>query len=458
MTDPTTVAAMRFGYGLPLPQGAPTTPDAMLAALSGPDVAAKTWPGLGLAQVLGPRQNAEASRAAARALRDLADQHDAAREQYRTDLRVVNDQATRSAQVTFARAVGSPDGFRERLVAFWANHFTTVARFRLDGAMPSALVEDAIRPHVAGRFADMLRAATLHPSMITYLDQGLSIGPNSPIGLKRKRGLNENLARELIELHTIGVDGRYTQTDVRQMAELLTGVVFDASKGQVFDTKWAEPGAETVLGKTYAGDGEAPILEVLDDLAVRPETARHLAHKLAVHFVGDDPDPALVAVLAQSWEDSGGDLAAVYGALLDAPQAWDAPLTKARQPYDFLVASLRALGLGGEDMLDFADNPFKRMVLGPLKVMGQPWQTPRGPDGWPEVDTAWISPQGLAARISWAMTVPGRLVTPMPDPETFARNSLGPLAGERLLWAVERSESIREGVGLVLASPEFNRR
>jgi uncharacterized protein (DUF1800 family) len=270
--------------------------------------------------------------------------------------------------------------------------------------------------------------------------------------------LNENLARELLELHTLGVSAGYGQADVRQLAELLTGLTLAPDEGFVFDKGRAEPGAETVLGVEYKGDGVAPILQMLDDLAVRPETARHLAGKLAVHFVADVPEAGLVAALEATWIRTRGDLAAVTGVLLSHKSAWVPEAGKARQPFDFLVAALRALGVSADQIYGAEGKAFRRMVLDPLADMGQPlWQAP-GPDGWPEAAADWITPQGLAARISWAIEVPERLVTPLPDPRDFVTKALGMRASARLVWAVSAAESVREGVGLTLAAPEFNRR
>ncbi|HEX9857469.1 MAG TPA: DUF1800 family protein, partial [Paracoccaceae bacterium] len=280
MIDRATIAAIRFGYGLPLADDMAADPAALLA---GPDLAAREWPGVGLAEALPLYRVATAAR------RQVPQGGVAEQKAYRAALRAVRLQGRAAARVTLARAVGSPDGFRERLVQFWADHFTAVERFRQDVALPPALVEDAIRPHVARRFGDMLKAAVLHPAMLMYLDQAQSIGPASPVGQRRGRGLNENLARELIELHTLGVGAAYSQADVTEMAELLTGLRFDPGFGTDFEPRWAEPGPERVLGRVYAGPGAAPVLEALDDLAVRPETARHIARKLAVHFVADQP-------------------------------------------------------------------------------------------------------------------------------------------------------------------------
>ncbi|MBN2631524.1 MAG: DUF1800 domain-containing protein [Rhodobacteraceae bacterium] len=425
----------------------------MLAALRGPDVMATTHPGPRMADLTEPMALAASLLKTHR--RTQGAEAEAARAQYRQTVAALQTTALNAAKATFARALDAPDGLRERLSWFWADHFTTVPRSRDAAALPAAMVDEAIRPYLTARFADMLKAVMQHPAMLIYLDQTISFGPNSRVGLRRGKGLNENLARELLELHTLG--GGYTQTDVTQMAELLTGLTV-GKKGPTFDARRAEPGAETVLGTAYEGDTLDAVLRALDDLAAHPATAAHIARKLAVHFVANDPDPGLVNALTSAWQDSGGDLVAVTDRLLTHPAAWNAGQAKARQPFDFLVASLRALGLTGSDVQRMAEGPFRRMILQPMAAMGQPWQAPPGPDGWPEAPEAWITPEGMASRITWAMEVPGRLVTPLPDPTALMARALGPNASDRLHWAVPRSENIREGVGLVLASPEFNRR
>ncbi len=429
--------AIRFGYGLPIEAGSPGE------ILGGPDLAARDVPGVTSGEfapvLLDYRE--------ARKAKDEAAEKAAQRQ--------ADALALRGAKAVFARAVGSQDLFRERLVAFWADHFTVAPRRRIEAALPGLLIDEAIRPHVAGRFRDMLRAVTTHPAMLIYLNQEASFGPGSPRGRRQKKGLNENLARELLELHTLGVGAAYTQKDVRELAELLTGLAVGA-EGFVFDPRRAEPGPETVLGVTYRGEGLEPILQLLDDLAARPETARHIARKLAVHFVADTPDAALVSALEAVFLDTGGDLQAVSRALIAYP-AGDS-FGKARQPFDFMIAAFRALGVAPGVILDLEPKAFRRLVLGPLEAMGQPFQRAPGPDGWPEAEADWITPQGLAARISWAMQAPERLVRPLPDPRAFLTAALGTRAGEKLTWAVSAAESARDGVGLVLASPEFNRR
>lgn len=458
MTLDAETAAIRWGYGLP----AGGLAEDMLTRLAGPDRAAETWPGVRLAD-LGP---VLAAHQAARKAKDAAAEKAAQRQ--------ADQLALHGVQATFARAVGSDDPLRERLVAFWADHFTIAPRNRVEAALPAILIDEAIRPLVTGRFADMLRAVITHPGMLIYLNQEASFGPTSRKGQRRGKGLNENLARELLELHTLGVGAGYSQTDVRELAELLTGLAVDPGKGFVFDQGRAEPGPETVLGVAYSGTGAGPVLKALDDLAARPETAAHIARKLAVHFVADDPDARLVAAVTAAWGATEGDLLAVVQALVSHPASALPDMVpdmgpdlgpdlgpargKARQPFDFMVAALRALGVTPADVLAAEAKAIRRLILQPLAAMGQPFHRAPGPDGWPEAAADWITPPGLAARIDWAMNAPERLQRPLPDPRAFLATALGSRAGERLTWAVGAAESARDGVGLVLASPDFNQR
>lgn len=379
------------------------------------------------------------------------------------------DQATREALVKssslglvqgLSRILDTTDAFRERLVWFWADHFTAIGKNLPQRAAGPAYVDEAIRPHLTGRFADMLKAVVTHPFMLTYLDQAQSTGPNSRVGQRRGRGLNENLAREVLELHTLGVSGAYGQADVRQFAELLTGLTVTLRKGFVFNPQMAEPGAETLLGKTYGG-GKArlgDIYQALEDLARHPYTARHLAHKLAVHFVSDTPEPALVAHMAEAYQRRDGDLMAMYRALLEHPAAW-APLgQKAKQPFDFIASSLVALGVNGREFGKLGLKQLRRQIAQPLTAMGQPFMSARGPDGWPEEASAWITPQGLAVRIAWATAVPKVMENRLPDPAAFLARTLADHAGAGLTRAIGQIRKPSDGVALVLASAEFNRR
>lgn len=452
--DPLTLA-IRFGYGLSPLHPPPADADALMAALTGPDRIARQYrqppSPLALSRVAVQlqakramnRDETEANRRALRAAnRQLAEDYDDAR------------------RALMARAALSPDPFRERLAAFWTDHFTVhLPGGRWRSVVP-AYVESAIRPFVAGRFADMLRAVVTHPAMLVYLDQFQSVGPQSRTGRQSGRGLNENLARELMELHTLGVDGGYTQDDVRELAELLTGLSI-SDEGFAFKPQLAEPGPEVVLGRRYGGAEPARLDEVLaavDDLARHPATAAHLARKLAVHFVSDTPDPDLVAALAARWRETDGDLAAVAERLVTHP-ASAAPLgAKAKRPQEFLLSALRALGPVPRALTGMGRRTLDGVFSTPLRAMGQAWLEAPGPDGWPEEAGSWITPQGLAARITWAMAAP-RVVRPdLPDPRDFVETALGPMAARETRFAARAAETGWEGVGLVLASPEFNRR
>lgn len=443
------LSAIRFGTGLPAP-GRATTPEAMLAALAGPDLAASAWPGVSREEVTRTYQDAARLRRAVR--RDPL-----LRPAYRDATLATQAVQTKGLLVQMARGVGSEDGFRERLVQFWADHFTTEARFRHDVGLTAGMVEHAIRPHVGGRFLDMLAAATLHPAMLIYLDQVQSVGPGSRAGQRRGSGLNENLARELLELHTLGVGSDYAQEDVRQAAELLTGLTADADQGFFFNANFAEPGAETVLGRSYDGEGIAPVLSLLADLAVHPDTARHLARKLVVHFISDTPDEGQIASMADAYLASDGALAPLYAAMFAHPAAFAPTAHKARQPFDFIMATMRALEVPPAEIIGMGRGEARKRIILPMQAMGQAWARPGGPDGWEEDAAAWITPQGMAARINWAMSAPDDLGR-RPEPRVFVQTALGNRASERLIWAVNAAQDQREGLGLVLAAPEFNRR
>lgn len=235
----------------------------------------------------------------------------------------------------------------ERLVAFWSNHFTVSVRKPIVYGVVGAFEREAIRPHILGRFSDMLHAVVRHPAMLAYLDNAQSIGPNSQIGKKRGRGLNENLAREILELHTLGVDGGYSQSDVREFAKILTGWSVsrrDDGTGFAFQTRAHEPGPKQLLGKRYKESGEAEGTAALDDLARHPATARHIAFKLARHFASDRPPAELVDRLAAAFLNRGGDLHALMAILIDARAVWEEPLQKVKTPNEFVVSAMRAVG------------------------------------------------------------------------------------------------------------------
>ncbi len=430
----------------------------MIARLTGPDVGAEIVPIAPFAHATPTPKDYVLRRRAQNDAKTEAEKAQTAEafQQWRND---ANEALRMGAKQTLARAVASPDSLRERLTAFWADHFTTLARSIIYRHLVTPFVEEAIRPNLMGSFADMLVAVTTHPIMLLALQQTASMGENSRAGLRLGRGLNENLARELMELHTLGVDGGYSQTDVRELAEVLTGLFYNPMRGFSFRSEWAEPGAETVLGKTYGPSASLAQIEVvLRDLAVHPSTARHIARKLVVHFVSDTPDPNLVASLTDVFEGTGGDLGALTQALLEDPRAWVSERTKVRPPFEFIAASLRALGVPPEAILNANNDDLRRFLRIPLRIMGQPWQSPIGPDGWPEDADAWIIPQSMAGRISWAMQAPANMLESLPDPREFVTTALGPNAPEVVRFAAASAETRSDGVGLVLASPAFQRR
>lgn len=446
-----TLAAIRFGYGLRAGETPPDGAQAVMDALGTTDAGALP-PVPDIPEILAQINEV---REANRAMREDEGEAEEMRMESRMGLRGLRDPML--ARRILA-PLTSPDGLGERLVTFWADHFTVEARGAGLSMLSPHMVETAIRPNIAGSFGDLLIAAETHPAMLIYLNQNVSIGPNSRVARRQQdRGLNENLAREILELHTLGVGAAYSQTDVTEFAELLTGLTANLKQGARFLPRMAEPGTETVLGRVYGGDParREHIEQALRDLAAHPVTAQHIARKLAVHFVSDAPDPKLIWHVATRWTETGGDLPSVYAALLEHPAAWAPGLAKARQPYDFTVATMRAFGMGG------ARTPVPERVLRQairhMRRMGQPLLDPAGPDGWPEAAGEWITPQGLAGRME-AARVFARMHADSVDPRDFVETALGEAATEDLRFAAAAAEQRWEGLVLTLLSPEFNRR
>jgi len=246
---------------------------------------------------------------------------------------------------------------------------------------------------------------------------------------------------------------------VRQLAELFTGLARTRDYGFKFRSAMAEPGAETVLGKTYPEKaGMETIHEALTDLARHPATAAHIARKLVVHFVSDTPPKDLVAHVKAAYLRTDGAMAACYGALLEHPEAWSRDAKNMRPPDEFISAALRALGVGAPTMRGLSASELRGVFFHPLQLMGQPWLQPTGPDGFAEEDAAWITPQGISARLEWAMNAPARLLTELPDPRVFVHDALGPEVSERVAFASNSAENRKVAIGLILASPAFQRR
>ncbi|MEQ1712844.1 MAG: DUF1800 family protein [Hyphomicrobium sp.] len=358
------------------------------------------------------------------------------------------------AAARFAQSTATDTSFLERLVLFWSNHFAvSISKGQVRG-IAGAFEREAIRPHVLGRFGDMLRAVEQHPAMLIYLDQAQSIGPNSKAGNRRGRGLNENLAREILELHTLGVDGGYGQDDVTNLARILTGWTVGGLQQErvdpgrfVFLPPRHEPGAWTVAGKSYEDRGLAAGEACLADLARHPSTARHVALKLARHFVSSDPPPSLVTALETAFRDTEGDLAAVARTLVAAPETWSAPLAKVTSPYEFSAGLARGFTL---------DAPAGEM-LRLAQALGQPTWQPPGPKGWPDADDAWMGPSSIRERLRIAEKA-SRLVPKGLDPRAVADDLLGPAMSVPTREAVKRAETREQGFVLLIMSPEFQRR
>lgn len=451
--EKSTIAAIRYGYGFRADQMTPKGADDLLAQLSGPDDWLTALPTFTWKER--HKRFVDFKKAAKKRDRNNAETEAA----FRAIKQARNAVRLQDSRALFGRAILSDQGFRERLAAFWLDHFTVAPRSNQGRGIWGHYIDHAIRPHITGRFADLLRAADTHASMLMYLNQTASFGPNSVTGQEKGKGLNENLAREMLELHTLGVGAGYTQTDINQLAELLTGFIA-SQDGSRYLSRIAEPGAETVLGKTYGGHRMPHRKEVdpiFEDLSVHPATARHIARKLVVHFVSDTPDADHVAHVAAAWDRSGGDLMAVYAALLEHPAAF-APLgDKIKQPFDMVVSSYRALGLGQPAIARFGREEIQQRFELPVASMGQMVRNAPAPSGWPEEASAWVTPQGVAGRMQFALQA-GLNYGAEVDPRDFVALALRDFAGESLIFSAGAAVSRAEGVALVLASPEFNKR
>ncbi|MBU6459073.1 MAG: DUF1800 family protein [Bradyrhizobium sp.] len=371
-------------------------------------------------------------------------------------LNVVQKTFRAEALARLQRGVMADCGFAERLVVFWSNHFCISAdKGGLARMWAGSFEREAIRPHVFGRFADMLKAVEQHPAMLFFLDNQQSVGPDSRAGQNRHRGLNENLAREIMELHTLGVGGGYTQDDVTSLARIITGWTFAGRQGKlgepgsfVFNANAHEPGPQRLLGRVYEDSGLAQGEAALVDIARHPSTAKFIATKFARHFVADDPPPALVARLQDVFRKSDGDLKALATVLVDSDEAWQAPRTKLRSPYEFLVASGRLLSR-------IPDDPGR--YLGGLNLLGQPLWSPAGPNGFPDTNAAWAAPEGMKLRLDVSVQVSSHLAESL-DPRDLLELVAAEAASPETRQTIERAASRQQGLALLLMSPEFQRR
>lgn len=409
---------------------------------------------------------AEAAMAASTTQPPKSDMQSAAMQARRTERRDLRDIYAQSVSARANTALTTTTPFVERLVHFWSNHFAISAEKPPVIAMAGNFEFEAIRPHVLGKFGDMMRAVERHPAMLTFLDQAQSIGPGSPAGKRaagngRTRGLNENLAREIMELHTLGVRTGYGQGDVTEFARALTGwTVGGIGRGPArrlgkdepgaftFARQFHEPGARTIIGRSFDQEGEAQAQAVLDMLAVHPATAKHIATKLARHFVSDDPPRPLVAKLERAFLQSGGDLPTVYRALVEAPEAWAEAPAKFKTPWEWAVSAGRAVG---------AETFPAANVLGFVTQLGQPIWRPGSPAGFDDIAASWAGPDAVMRRVEAAERFAGRARGEQ-DARAMAASLFGDGLSEGTASAIARAESPAQGVALLLVSPEFMRR
>lgn len=361
----------------------------------------------------------------------------------------------REAAARLAAAVSTRQPFRERLVWFWGNHFTCSANKPVVVGMAGGHEREAIRPRVTGQFYDMALAAISHPGMLFYLDNYRSVGSQSSVSVYGGRGLNENLAREILELHTLGVDGGYIQEDVREFAKALTGWTFGRRYsaepgGFLFRADYHEPGDKTVRGVNYPEAGVEEGRAVLKAVSRDPATARHVAFRFAQHFIADDPPEPLVSTLARRFLETDGDLADLAQTLIQQPEAWSMPLSKLKTPQEYGVALYRALGV--EPDLD----QFMQVLTGFGHL---PFMAP-SPAGWPDTEKDWLSPDAALRRARFAFAVTkSSVATQVSGGQTASDyfRQVSATIGETANTTSEIPDVVSE-LAVRLASPQFQRR
>ncbi|MBN3766276.1 DUF1800 domain-containing protein [Burkholderia sp. Ac-20365] len=399
------------------------------------------------------------------------DARKAARQAANKAVRMESRDTYRSAvNARVASALTSPAPFVERLVHFWSNHFAVSIDKGPVAPFAGAFEAEAIRPHVLGRFEDMLVAVERHPAMQLFLDQTRSVGPDSIAAMRaaqrnpnRKPGLNENLAREIMELHTLGVRSGYTQEDVTEFARAMTGWSIAAGQGPqpnnappgafVFRPQVHEPGTRTIMGRRYDQPGEGQTLAVLHDLSTSPATATHIATKLARHFVADNPPPDVVDQLATAFMRSRGDLPTVYRALIDSDAAWSSVAVKFKSPWEWTISSMRGLG-----MRELTGNAGNAVQMAPvLTQLGQQVWRPGSPAGYDDIAASWAAPDALVRRVEIAQRFAARVGDRL-DARSLGQTLTAGSLSEPTQLAVSRAESASTALALLLVSPDFQRR
>ncbi|MEM8921072.1 MAG: DUF1800 family protein, partial [Pseudomonadota bacterium] len=351
-------------------------------------------------------------------------------------------------------ATTTENAFHERLVRFWSNHFTVAATSPQTRLVVGAYEREAIRPNILGRFTDLAQTAIFHPGMLIYLNNAQSVGPNSRAGKRRGRGLNENLAREVLELHTVTPASGYTQADVTAFAKALTGWLVGNHRIErnrigrsVFSDLLHEPGRQTILGKRYSDTGGEQAKSIVEDLCASPHTAKNIAYKLARHFVADIPPETLVDKLSASFLETGGDLKTLYTKLIQSDEAWKAEPRKVKTPDELIISTGRLIGL-------------QRVLAGDARRVFEsfaqiPFTAP-SPEGWPDDAAAWTGPDALMKRIEWANRIGEQNSTL--DARQLLDAALGARASDAAIQAVMRAESPSQAFALALMSPDFQMR
>src|SRR5574340_510535 len=374
--------------------------------------------------------------------------------------------AMQAMQARVLRAIESPCQLQEVMVNFWFNHFNVFRGKGLDRLWIGSYERDAIRPYALGHFRDLLFATARDPAMLFYLDNWLDTQPGTPHAKGRFQGINENYAREVMELHTLGVNGGYTQTDVTTLAHILTGWGLCPMRG-----RFADPGGfcfdplrhdfsdQVFLGQHIAGNGEEEIEKALDMLAASPATAHHLSYELAQCFVADDPPPALVDTLTKKWLQTNGDIAAVLDTLFHSQEFWSSEYTgnKFKTPYEYVISMVRATGESVTNV---------KPLLGMMQQLGMPLYGYLTPDGYKNTQSAWLNPDSMMMRLSFATALghgnvrlnPGSM-DPVP-PEQRAAQLFDTLSGlftaQQIVTMDSQTEPLR--AGLILGSPQFQYR
>lgn len=447
-------ALNRFGLGV-RPEGASVMGDdpqkALLADIKAP-VLFGDLPTTG--QLLVALEEYQEAREAERTQKKLSDMQKKAAAERDAGKNIIQETINEETKARLDYWHKTPIGFYERLVMFWANHFAiSIEKSNAVRILAGAYEREAIRPYILGSFENLLLAAESHPAMLIYLDNDKSIGPNSLAAnnVRARTGLNENLAREILELHTLGVHGGYSQQDVTALARILTGWGVDRTgenpRGFRYNVNTHEPGKHTFLGKSYPNDGVKQGIDALTFLARAPQTAAHIATKLVRHFISDHPSQSLIDKVAKRFKDTGGNLKEVYSALLDTDEAMYTPDTKVRSPQEYVIAVMRGL--------NFSYNPPKFNQV--LRALGQGLWQPTGPNGYSDHSEIWASPEGLSNRLDYIYELCEQRAQ-FYDPRQFAEQILPALLSENTKKAVALAETRAQGMAIAFLSPEFMRR